>query len=275
LSQIIIATSIAPKNIENQKLATESWAKCGFKVVSVNIKQEIKQLQAQFPHVTFHETKRDARKKAGRPLVYIADILAYLEKQGTPICGIVNSDIHFKAPPQIVEFLEKYAQGSVLFASRVEVSNLEKSAGRTWWRGMDTFFFDKKIISFIPESKFCLGTPWWDLWFILAAFTKGIDIRYLTTPFTYHIVHEWNWDNKMSIQYGAHFIEFFGAKPTSSQELLNLAKQNEKQALGVLQQITASSYNTIFLSKKTQWIAYDMYSDLLAEQSKTCFNLND
>lgn len=62
---ITIATSIAPKNIENQKLATESWVKCGFKVVSVNIKQEIKQLRSQFPHVTFHEAKRDARKETG------------------------------------------------------------------------------------------------------------------------------------------------------------------------------------------------------------------
>ncbi|MEK7990379.1 MAG: hypothetical protein VSS52_005180, partial [Thiotrichaceae bacterium] len=65
MSQIIIATSIAPKNIENQKLATESWVKCGFKVVSINIRQEIKQLRSQFPHVTFHEAKRDARKETG------------------------------------------------------------------------------------------------------------------------------------------------------------------------------------------------------------------
>ncbi|WP_353570255.1 hypothetical protein [Candidatus Albibeggiatoa sp. nov. BB20] len=263
MSQIIIATSIAPKNIENQKLATESWVKCGFKVVSVNIKQEIKQLRSQFPHVTFHEAKRDARKQAGRPLVYIKDVLAYLEKHGTPVCGIVNSDIHFKAAPQIVDFLEQYTKGALLFASRIDVDDLEQPAGRTWWRGMDTFFFDKKIIPFIPESRFCLGTPWWDLWFILIALTKGVDIRYLTTPFAYHIVHQWNWDDAMAIQYGAHFVEFFGAKPTSAQELLNLAKTDEKQALGTLQQITTSSYNTIFLSKKTQWMAYDMYSDLL------------
>ncbi|MCV6637697.1 hypothetical protein [Candidatus Albibeggiatoa sp. nov. NOAA] len=265
MSQITIVTSIAPKNIDNQKLATESWAKCGFKVVSMNIKQEIKQLRSQFPHVTFHEAKRDARKEAGRPLVYIKDVLAYLQKHGTPVCGIVNSDIHFKAAPQIVDFLDKYAKGGVLFASRIDVDNLEKTAGRTWWRGMDTFFFDKQLIQHIPESKFCLGTPWWDLWFILAAFTKGIDIRYLTTPFAYHVIHQWNWDDKMAIDYGAHFVEFFGAKASSAQDLLNLAKKDEKQALGALQQITASSYNTIFLSKKTQWLAYDMYSDLLKQ----------
>ena len=91
---VIIATSIAPKNIERQQAAIQTWLDLGFSVVSLNTAEEVKQLQPIYQGVSFHTATRHGRQKYHKPYIYIDDILSYLQYHGTKICGIVNSDIY-------------------------------------------------------------------------------------------------------------------------------------------------------------------------------------
>ena len=78
MEKILIATSIAPFEIENQRKAIDSWIEAGFEVISVNTISELELLKKDFPDIHFIEAKRDASTEKGRPLIYVYDILTKL-----------------------------------------------------------------------------------------------------------------------------------------------------------------------------------------------------
>jgi hypothetical protein len=69
-NKILIVTSIAPGNVEEQKLAMSSWQALGFSVVSLNSLEEINQLQPIYSNITFHPVVRHAKQKQ-ESLLYI------------------------------------------------------------------------------------------------------------------------------------------------------------------------------------------------------------
>lgn len=75
MKQIVLVTSIAPKDIENQKSALNSWIEAGFRIVSCNIRDEIEVIEKEFPQIEFVEMKRDGRGIIGKPCPYIYDML--------------------------------------------------------------------------------------------------------------------------------------------------------------------------------------------------------
>jgi len=46
---ITVATSIAPRNIEKQRVAVMSWVAAGLRIISVNTPEEIELLKTSFP----------------------------------------------------------------------------------------------------------------------------------------------------------------------------------------------------------------------------------
>ncbi|MBF0329965.1 MAG: hypothetical protein HQL10_12470 [Nitrospirae bacterium] len=198
---ITIATSIAPRNIEQQQLAIASWTILGFSVVSMNIPEESEMLSRYFPNVTFVPVKRSAKELVGKPTVFINDILNYLQNCGSKIVGIVNSDIHLKLSPGFQEFLVKEADNSMVFGNRVDMESLSSINGSIYTLGFDYFFLDKSLIECYPNDCFCLGIPWWDYWIVLMPILRGKAVKFLATPIAFHGHHKQNYN-------GAHYGDF-------------------------------------------------------------------
>ncbi len=253
-NSVAIATSIAPGNIENQRAAIESWILLGFEAVSLNSREEISQLQSIYENVTFHEVKRDARADAGRPLVYLDDLFAYLCDRGTSICGIVNSDIRLKADGDLISFICKQAENAVVFGSRTDVDSPEQAAGEIYAKGFDFFFFDKDLLRQFPKSQFCLGLPWWDLWIPLIAQQKGLTVKYVESAIAYHIKHPVNYINDFWQKMGIHFTGFF--QPNLSRNFQEMLSKNPNQLQAELTSVAVQAGQII--DKNQQRIRYEV-----------------
>ena len=189
MSEITIATSIAPgANLANQQQAISSWRRQGFRVISVNCAEEIEVLAPHFPHILFVTASRDAREKFGKPYVFFDDLLRALHEQGTPLCGIVNSDIHL-LDTRLYQFVQQEAAGALLFGARLDVDSIEQCQQGEWYRGFDYFFFDQSIITLYPAEDFCIGLPWWDYWVVLIPLINSIPVKKLVSPAAYHVRH--------------------------------------------------------------------------------------
>jgi glycosyltransferase involved in cell wall biosynthesis/ADP-heptose:LPS heptosyltransferase len=190
----LIATSIAPKNIDRQVAAVQTWLNLGFDVVSININQEIEILKNSFPDVRFIPTKRDGSRLYDRPVIYLDDVLEYFHNADCEICGIVNSDIFLAGDHDIVVYIQEHAKNSIVYGARVDVESMDNLNGEFYMDGFDFFFFDKSIISCFPKSDFCLGLPWWDYWVLLIPILEGIPAKRLDNHFAFHVRHNIKWE---------------------------------------------------------------------------------
>jgi len=207
-ARLTIATSIAPKRLDEQKEAIESWRKIGFDVVSINCPDEIQRLREFFPKVRFVQARRNARELLGKPLIYFDEFLKFFQRSGSEICGIVNSDIHLVADQGIVPFIKTHAQNSLIYGSRTEVDSLDLLEGEVCQTGFDFFFFDKSLISCFPESEFCIGMPWWDYWVPLIPAVEGFQTKRLVSPFAYHIRHTCEWEKEKWLLLAKRFFGY-------------------------------------------------------------------
>ena len=193
-SNVVVATSIAPGNIERQQKAIQSWLDNGFKVISVNIPPEIEQLERSFPDVIFVKTERDGRELFGRPLVFLDDVFSALAATGASICGIINSDIHLKVGKGTRDCISREAHGALVIGHRIDVDRPDTVDGTVYRNGFDFFFFSRDICSCFPSSEFCLGTTWWDIWAPLTLVFRGVPVKQLITPLAYHVIHDNRWN---------------------------------------------------------------------------------
>lgn len=221
-SQIILATSLVPSNIENQKKAVESWVKLGFRVISLNCKEEKENLIEHFPNVEFIEVKRDGRNEYGKPYVYFDDFMEYFQKCTAQICGIINSDIHLLGvDKEFNNFIFKEAYDSLVFGSRVDVDTLDNLKG-IMYNGYDYFFFDKKLSFIYPKENFCIGQPVWDIWIVFMPLLKDIKVKKIIDPIAYHIKHRLNWNDETCIRLFQKILnKYLGHKLECNSKLFN------------------------------------------------------
>jgi len=193
-AMIVVATSIAPGNTERQQKAIQSWLDNGFAVISVNIPVEIELLEDSFPDVIFVKAERDGRERYGRPLVFLDDVFSALAATGSPLCGIINSDICLTVGTGTRDYISGEAQGALVIGHRIDVDRPESVEGTVYRNGFDVFFFSRDLCSYFPPSEFCLGTTWWDIWAPLTIVLKGVPVKQLITPLAYHVIHDNRWN---------------------------------------------------------------------------------
>ncbi len=251
-----LVTSIAPHNIDNQKLAIESWLRLGFSVVSLNTPSEVESLKPLFPKVEFVAVQRDARADCGKPMVYLNDVLAYLRAHGSPICGLINSDIHLRTTPETVQFLLVEARNSMVIANRTDVSTLADVAGEIYKFGFDAFLFDRAVLETFSATEFCLGQPWWDYW-LASRFINSPQsapcrflLKVVAFPFAVHVRHEKHWDQGDNYEkYGLHF-----AKCLDPQTHASIMAQSSATVRSALHNLSVNVAATVLLQGK--WISY-------------------
>jgi len=233
MSSILVATSIAPKDIENQRKAVDSWLKAGFDVVSLNCQEEYELIHKYFSDINFEIVARDAREKLGKPYIYFDDFMKFFQKSNYEVCGIINSDNHLIDPDrELRDFIFRESHKAFLFGSRMEVKSLEEMNGTIFEHGFDYFFFDKQISFIYPKNDFCIGQPVWDYWVIYIPIIKGIEVKKMVNPLACHISHtiNWNMDNinryikKLILKDDIARLEEFGEKVDMSGYCLNMVE---------------------------------------------------
>ncbi len=221
--RIVIGTSIAPRGLDKQRDAVESWLALGFEVISLNIPEEIAELEPAFPGVRFVPAHRTAEAMTGRPLVFFDDLLTALSGEDCGVVGIVNSDVMLRGPEESRPFLAREATGAFLFGSRLDVVNFEQETARVYAQGYDFFFFDRAVTAAYPRSELCLGMPWWDYWAPLVAQMRGYPVKRLETPLAYHPHHDTAWANDHWVRFGALFSRSMHTMIQSATEARRMA----------------------------------------------------
>ena len=198
--KILLATSIAPHNIENQMHSVQSWMDCGFEIISCNAKDEIEQLGKLFTDMRFIEVKRDARCEKGRPLVYVYDILQELKWFDRKVCGIVNSDIHLRnISKDMYDLLIRETKDSLVFGHRYDVDSLSEKLGDKYI-GVDLVLFDKALIDIYQDDKLVMGAAAWDYWMVFIAKHYGKEVKELLDPVAFHIRHPQAWSDMEDLE---------------------------------------------------------------------------
>lgn len=232
---ITVATSIAPKGIEKQQCAIASWQAVGFHVVSLNTAEEITELRAQFPQVEFIAVKRHGRQLAGKPYVFLDDVLAHLRNAAEGrICGIVNSDIILRAGPELSAYLWRESRDALVYGSRVDIDAADDAEGQVYHRGFDFFFFDRAIIDRLPKTNFMLGVPWWDYWMPVGFQLAGVTIRRLDSRIAFHVRHVANYSAEILMKFGREFVERCAGAPFVGLYAQTLGTPLTKAAFSVL-----------------------------------------
>lgn len=232
---ITVATSIAPKGIEKQQHAIASWHALGFHVVSLNTPEEIAELRAQFPQVEFFAVKRHGKQLAGKPYVFLDDVLAHLRDAAKGrICGIVNSDIILRAGPEFSAYLWRESRDALVYGSRVDIDAAEDAEGQVYHRGFDFFFFDRAIIDRLPKTNFMLGVPWWDYWMPVGFQLAGVTIRRLDSRIAFHVRHVANYSAEILMKFGREFVERCAGAPFVGLYAQTLGTPLTKAAFSVL-----------------------------------------
>jgi tetratricopeptide (TPR) repeat protein len=201
IGAIVVATSIMPtlsrRNAGSvidsgyQKLCIQSWLDCGFRVISVNHSDEIPDLAASYPEVTFVATGATCGN-IGRRLPYIADLLRALLDAPEPVMGIVNSDLVFEPSASWGTWLPGAVGRALVTGQRHDATSLLDGTFRKYYWGFDFFFFDIKAARDLLEtaSTFAMGLPWWDYWLPAALSLKGRRVLTLERPTVAHLIHK-------------------------------------------------------------------------------------
>jgi tetratricopeptide (TPR) repeat protein len=264
---IAVATSIAPTMArrdagralpEYQSLCIQSWIENGFRIVSVNDPDEIRELSALYPDVEFVAVRRNASEWTGRKNPYIADLLAALLEANEPVLGIINSDLLFEPSAAWSERLPSLVSSSMVVAHRYNVGSLSGGLLRQYY-GLDCFFFDKTTASRILEDAmpYAMGVPWWDCWLPCMALLNQRDVIVIDRPAVVHLAH----DQAYSARAWREFAQIFSrsmirgvenaapAIPAVMTDLLPLfrkieARASEGKKLGTI----TAEFGTMFIS---------------------------
>jgi hypothetical protein len=254
--RLLLATSIAPHNVENQRRAVQSWIRLGFHVASLNTAAEIERLAPVFDGVEFVAAQRDASADCGKPLVYLDDVVAFLRSRTSPVVGLINSDIHLRSSPATVEFLLQQARNAIVLASRTDVGSIDDESGEVYKLGFDAFLFDRAILETLPSTEFCLGQPWWDYWlasrFIVSPQSRPsrFALKLVAFPFAVHVRHDKHWDRGGNYEkYGLHFAKHLD--PGTYEALL---KQPPETLRNSLHSMSVNVAATLLL--QGQWISH-------------------
>jgi hypothetical protein len=209
---LLIATSLAPgKRADVQTAAVASWRKLGCAIWSFNATDEIVHLAPAYPEIVFVEPPRTARVPAGRPLIYVCDMLDRLRAAGAQAIGLVNSDILIEGPADLGARLVGAAQGSLVAATRVEIDSLAARTGDRNLSGFDAFFLDPALAPLFVDHGFCLGMPYWDYWLPLTVALNRLPLKRIEGDIVFHLRHEESWGDSRTI-YGQKLMDTIQAE---------------------------------------------------------------
>jgi len=218
--EIAVATSIPPElarqdaghslDDEYQRLCIQSWIDCGFRVLSVNDRDEIPDVAARYPAVNFVAADRNASAWSGRKTPYIADLLLALKDVPEPVLGIINSDLVFEPSSAWRMGLPALVGEALVVGQRYDTTSLLHGTFRRLYAGLDGFFFDKSFANKALEHAmpFAMGLPAWDYWMPCAAAFNNYRILVADRPGFVHLDHKLAWSYATRSEFARIFANF-------------------------------------------------------------------
>lgn len=195
-------TSIAPRHFHEGRQAEciETWLKYG-QVFSINNKEECEQLSKIYPNVTFVETTDTHEGRFGKPYVGLNAILACMRAEGGGV--LINSDIEI-TPDEIKwnKILETAKDANKIFYLHRYNYDNEKWRGDIYKDGIDVFFLSPHHLEALPETEYCLGQCYFDIWIPWYLMLKGFKGQTTILPIAFHKNHP--------AQYKAEHWDYFG-----------------------------------------------------------------
>ena len=213
---LVLATSIAPVDVQKQAFCMKSWRTQGCRILSFNTPEEIDEIRSgdhdSLEDVEFVPVKETARATAGKDLVLLRDVIAhYQDLAPEVVLGIVNSDIMIEPHVDLLSLgREGCGDGGCVISSRVDVEEFWDREGQVFAGGFDVFLFRSPHIRDYPmESEFAIGAPWWDYFLAHALRGSTERVRYPRPIPFYHKRHTTNYPPAIWARYGKHFLDHF------------------------------------------------------------------
>jgi hypothetical protein len=184
---MIAITSISPghKNYESQLNAIKSWIDAGYRVVSMNCKEEIEVLKDEFKDVEFVETLRHNKVLFGKPYIVASALIDYLKTQNDEYNLLINSDIIINGDTEKIKLLSKE---QILIMNRGDFET-DMSKSKVYELGFDGFFINRKFLDVFPQTILCLGQCFWDYWIPYSAIQAKVKVLTYREPYLFHKMH--------------------------------------------------------------------------------------
>ena len=176
-------TSIPPGS--NFSPLVGNWESSGFKVTSINCREEANILRAAGLDVIEVESAQKRLK--------ISEIMYAIANTGLPFAGFINADCRFIESIDS-ERLSTLARNSLILAERIDVDEAG-ALTNVLCCGFDAFFFDTAALQSLTDAGYRIGTPWWDYWFPLVMQRSGLELKRFSCPILLHTTHDLNWDD--------------------------------------------------------------------------------
>jgi hypothetical protein len=207
VDDVIVATSISPRDLPRQADALRTWKAAGFVLHSLNDPSEAPALAAAAAQLDIPVLSTPVAAYFGKPLPPIDAFIGHFRAQTRAYrwFGIVNSDIALVDAPRLRRALGLPA--ALVFGRRGEVERPGHAAGVAFDNGYDFFFLSPEAAGSLPESRFRLGAPWWDYWLPITQLLAGRRVVQVAPPVATHLRHGVAWHPLMFNDMGLHFFE--------------------------------------------------------------------
>lgn len=207
VGDVLVTTSISPRDLARQIDALRSWKAAGFELHSLNDPSEILALADAAAASEIPIVPTPVTAFFGKPLLPVDSFVSYFRAQKRPrrFFGIVNSDIALIDANRLIYALRQPA--SLVFGRRNDVEGPDDSLGTAFGNGYDFFFLSTDAVSSLPKSRFRVGAPWWDYWLPIAQLLAGRRAIQVTPPIVSHRRHDIAWNGPIFNEMGLHLFE--------------------------------------------------------------------
>lgn len=207
VDDVLVATSISPRDLARQIDALHSWKAAGFELHSLNDPSEIPALADAAAASDIPIVPTPVTAYFGKPLLPVDTFVSYFRAQNRArrFFGIVNSDIALVDADRLMRALRQPA--SLVFGRRNDVEGRDDPVGAAFGNGYDFFFLSTDAVSSLPASRFRIGAPWWDYWLPIAQLLAGKRAVQVTPPVVTHRRHDIAWNGPIFDEMGLHLFE--------------------------------------------------------------------
>lgn len=207
VDDVLIATSISPRDLARQAEALRSWREAGFELHSLNDPSETSAIADAMAASDISVVSTPVTAYFGKPLLPVDAIIRHFraQKRTRRFFGIINSDIALADPARLARALSQPA--AVIFGRRGEVDRPDDPTSVPFGNGYDFFFLSPDVLPSVPESRFRIGAPWWDYWLPITQLLSGRRVMQVVPPVATHRRHGVAWHPLMFNEMGLHLFE--------------------------------------------------------------------
>ena len=170
-----------------------SWRAAGFMPVSVNAPGELNEGAVSARGALASSVTRDARHVAGRPLVFLHDLVQAALRIDATHVAIANADVLLDPGFDVHATVRALPRGVALLAKRIDVVAPDLRVGTPYEPGYDFFAMPRDDLARLPDVGLVFGLPWWDHFLPTWLRVCGVQLVAAREPFVFHLRHEDRW----------------------------------------------------------------------------------